>query len=241
MAVWRRQKAGEGALIGWAVVALAVHAAVLAGLAHLPASRPRGGEPLHVFEMVALPPAAPARPPSPSPAAPPLETMAPPVLVEAVRSARPAPVLPAPTAKPRPPRPATLPPPIPQEAAPRAVPTASPASAAASEVVPSAPAAAPAADEFVPADASPAYLRNPPPAYPLAARRRGVEGVVTVSAAVDAAGHPTAVTVIRGSGHAMLDRAAEQAVAAWRFMPARRAGIAVASTVEVPVRFTLDN
>lgn len=93
----------------------------------------------------------------------------------------------------------------------------------------------------MPADASPAYLRNPPPAYPLAARRRGVEGVVTVSVTVDSSGQPQVVSVLRSSGHPMLDRAAEQAVAAWRFVPARRAGVAVASVVEVPVRFSLDN
>jgi protein TonB len=74
-----------------------------------------------------------------------------------------------------------------------------------------------------------------PPVYPLAARRRGVEGEVVLRAEIDADGAPTAVNVIRGSGHAELDAAARAAVEKWRFQAPRGSG------VEIPIVFRLEN
>lgn len=84
-----------------------------------------------------------------------------------------------------------------------------------------------------------AALNNPRPAYPLAARRRGQEGKVVLRAQVTAEGHCAAVELKTSSGHALLDRSALQTVRQWRFVPARRGDLAVASWVEVPVTFRL--
>jgi protein TonB len=57
---------------------------------------------------------------------------------------------------------------------------------------------------------------------------------------VGADGHPSNVTLEKGSGAAVLDDAALEAVKHWSFVPARRAGHTVAATVDVPVRFRLN-
>ncbi|MBL8458292.1 MAG: energy transducer TonB [Zoogloea sp.] len=84
------------------------------------------------------------------------------------------------------------------------------------------------------------YLHNPKPAYPLLARRRGLEGVVRLDVRVSAEGIPIAVKVRESSGHESLDEAALTAVWHWRFSPARRGGEAVEGAVVVPVRFNLE-
>jgi protein TonB len=81
---------------------------------------------------------------------------------------------------------------------------------------------------------------NPPPEYPMLARRRGQQGQVLVRLEVAADGTAARAEVVRSSGVAALDRAARAAVARWRFQPARRGGRAVGATVEVPVVFRLD-
>jgi len=82
---------------------------------------------------------------------------------------------------------------------------------------------------------------NPIPRYPESARERGWEGVVVLSVSVGADGRADSVRVARGSGHAMLDAAALDAVRRWRFEPARRAGMPVAASVDVPIRFRLED
>lgn len=78
------------------------------------------------------------------------------------------------------------------------------------------------------------------PDYPVVAARKREQGTVLVRAEVDAGGKPTMVEVARRSGSRELDRAAVDAVKRWTFEPAIRDGKAVASTVQVPVEFTLD-
>ena len=80
---------------------------------------------------------------------------------------------------------------------------------------------------------------NPWPRYPAAARRRGVEGQVLVQVAVSAEGKVEGVELLRSSGNSLLDRAALEALARWRFEPARAAGQPVAGTLEIPVTFRL--
>lgn len=118
-------------------------------------------------------------------------------------------------------------------------PVAAPRMAGSAAVAPPSVRAEPMEPVFVPADASAAYLRNPPPVYPLAARRRGLQGVVVLTVEVDAEGRPGLVTVRKSAGHALLDGSAVAAVRGWRFVPATSGGRPVASTVEVPVRFKL--
>jgi protein TonB len=86
---------------------------------------------------------------------------------------------------------------------------------------------------------SAALLAHDTPRYPTAALRSGTEGTVMLRIAVDANGVPTDIGYAQRSGDRDLDRAALQAAQDWRFRPARRDGRAVASTVNVPVRFTL--
>ena len=47
------------------------------------------------------------------------------------------------------------------------------------------------------------------------------------------------VDLQRSSGYTRLDEAAQQAVRAWRFVPARRGDEAVPAWVVVPIEFTL--
>jgi protein TonB len=82
-------------------------------------------------------------------------------------------------------------------------------------------------------------LGNAPPVYPPAARRGGAEGRVVLRVRVDAGGHAETVDIVRSSGHDLLDEAARRAVAKWRFVPGRLAGLPVAASVDVPVVFRL--
>ncbi len=89
------------------------------------------------------------------------------------------------------------------------------------------------------ADREATVLNSIEPAYPVAAARARDEGTVFVRAEVDATGKPGNVEVARSSRSRDLDRAAVDAVKQWTFEPAIRDGKAVASTVQVPVEFTL--
>ncbi|MBI4565411.1 MAG: energy transducer TonB [Planctomycetes bacterium] len=86
--------------------------------------------------------------------------------------------------------------------------------------------------------ASPA--QNPPPEYPLIARRRGLEGCVVLRVRVSEEGHPLEVQVQSSSGHRCLDEAAIRAVKNWRFTPAKRGNAAIPSLCEIPIRFRLE-
>lgn len=83
-------------------------------------------------------------------------------------------------------------------------------------------------------------LQQPRPAYPPEAARAREQGIVLVRASIDASGHPDQVGVAQRSGSRVLDRAAVDAVRQWTFAPAIKNGKAVASTVQVPVEFSLD-
>ncbi len=82
---------------------------------------------------------------------------------------------------------------------------------------------------------------NEKPHYPLVARRRGIEGVVLLRVTVGAQGNVLEIKVERSSGHDSLDDSARKSVKKWRFVPARRNGVAVQASVTVPVRFRLAN
>ncbi|MDR2837151.1 MAG: energy transducer TonB, partial [Azonexus sp.] len=86
-----------------------------------------------------------------------------------------------------------------------------------------------------------AYLNNPKPSYPALSRRLGEEGAVKLRVLVTADGRAATVELVQSSNFPRLDEAARQAVAHWRFVPARRGGEAVEATVIVPVVFRLDN
>lgn len=83
------------------------------------------------------------------------------------------------------------------------------------------------------------YLKNPAPPYPETARLNRMEGTVLLEAEVDRFGAVNAVRIEKSSGHALLDEAALRTVQRWRFKPAAALGVAVESTVRIPIRFSL--
>ena len=91
-----------------------------------------------------------------------------------------------------------------------------------------------------PAGFNAAYLSNPAPRYPVAARRAGEHGTVTLRVRVTADGLASRVAVEKSSGSAHLDAAALEAVKAWRFTPARQGPDAVESWMLVPIVFRLE-
>ncbi len=101
--------------------------------------------------------------------------------------------------------------------------------------------ALPGPGEGVEGRASPRYSDNPRPAYPWRARVRGEQGVVLLSALVNEQGGVSDIRVMTSSGSPILDEAATSAVKAWRFQPGRRGTQAVASWVQVPIRFRLED
>ncbi|MBI4433086.1 MAG: TonB family protein [Candidatus Omnitrophica bacterium] len=89
-------------------------------------------------------------------------------------------------------------------------------------------------------EASPSYLKNPPPRYPESARSRGEEGTVWMLVQISKEGRALAVKVKKSSGFAELDQAALEAIERWKFLPARIGAITIESQVQIPVRFELD-
>jgi protein TonB len=95
------------------------------------------------------------------------------------------------------------------------------------------------AEKIVTGPAIPCYKSNLPPTYPHIARRRGYEGEVLLSVMISVDGTVDTLKVKESSGYPILDRAAMKAVTAWKFEPARRMGIPVPLSVDIPVRFVL--
>jgi len=85
-----------------------------------------------------------------------------------------------------------------------------------------------------------AYLSNPVPRYPLAARRNGEHGTVTLRVRVTREGAAAQVSLQHSSGSPHLDRAASDAVKNWRFVPARQGAQTIEAWVLVPVVFRLE-
>lgn len=85
------------------------------------------------------------------------------------------------------------------------------------------------------------YLLNPKPVYPDEARRRREEGLVVLAVQLDRNGCPGRIQIVQSSKFQMLDEAAVRAVNQWRFTPARFGRLAVASQIQVPIRFKLSD
>ena len=71
------------------------------------------------------------------------------------------------------------------------------------------------------------------------ARRRGLEGVVTIEAKIDISGKVNELRIFASSGHKILDKAALGAVRGWQFSPGTVGGRTQSMWVKVPVRFEL--
>jgi protein TonB len=109
--------------------------------------------------------------------------------------------------------------------------------AALAKSAPPSPPAPPAALTQARFDAD--YLQNPAPSYPAMSRRLGEEGRVLLRVHVDASGRPTQIEVKTSSGSSRLDQSALDAVARWKFIPARRGDEAISAWVQVPIVFNL--
>src|SRR6185436_459837 len=77
-----------------------------------------------------------------------------------------------------------------------------------------------------------------PPLYSDEAKRSRLEGIVTIAIHVDEAGRLTTAQIVNGLG-AGLDQNALVALRQWRFRPATRAGVPVATDAEVEIEFNL--
>ena len=173
-------------------------------------------------------------------------------LIEALKPPEPQPVAlpapppPPPQAKPTPTRPRPVLAMTPEQQAPTVdTPVVAAPVAVAPEPAPRPPvAAAPVASAPAPVVAArynAAYLNNPEPKYPPMSRRLGEEGKVLLRVRVTAEGLAAAVELEKSSNFERLDEAAKQAVARWRFVPARRGDEAIEASVIVPIVFRLDS
>ena len=87
--------------------------------------------------------------------------------------------------------------------------------------------------------AIPLYRSNPPPKYPVLARRRGFQGNVVLEVLVGRFGNVIDLRVLSSSGYPILDRAAKSSVKHWTFEPGMRGQEKVKMWVRVPIRFEL--
>lgn len=187
---------------------------------------------------------------APPPSAPPPVPPAP--------QSEPSTAIPAPPPPPAPPETADVPPPPPP--APPPAPAPSPPDAAPAEPTrpappanrPSEPAPAVRLGENgtagltndisgdIPASPDPS-APNLPPRYPAEAARRHQQGAVIVVVTVRPDGHAGGVAVAESSGFPLLDHAAQDAVARWRFRPELDSeGQPISSRMPIRVRFVLD-
>ena len=107
------------------------------------------------------------------------------------------------------------------------------------EAVPTAPPAPKAEEPITEPNGFAGYLNNPPPAYPKAAQRLGMQGRVLLRVHVLANGQVAAVEVRQSSGKTLLDEAAMAAVRSWTFAPAKRGNTPVDAWTQVPIDFKL--
>ncbi|HWA12164.1 MAG TPA: TonB family protein [Burkholderiales bacterium] len=156
------------------------------------------------------------------------------------RVVQPEPVPAPPPVEAAPPEPVPVPPP-PQPVVAAPEPTAITLPAAPAPVV-APPPPVPAEPEEVTlshATLAAMYLRNPKPGYPGASRRLGEQGTVYLRVFVTAAGNPDRVELKASSGFPRLDQSARDAVARWKFTPARRGNQDVDAWVVVPIKFSI--
>jgi periplasmic protein TonB len=237
----------------FAFLSLGLHLAVLAGLfAWSQYARPTGEAPdvqgaveLVLLEQQGTRATAPPPPPAPAPEivtpalseaqAQPLPPP-PPAPTEAAEEAEPLPLPPPP------------PPPVPQKEQP--APAKQHASTSPVQRAVEAPEinlngnnsetnALVSGDHVVPAGVD-ARFHNKEPVYPLEAVRRAQQGMVTLLIHVSPEGLAAGVDVVQGSGYVLLDRAARDAVVAWRFLPAVKDGQPIPFDMKLRVVFHLD-
>jgi protein TonB len=225
----------RGEVVALVLFSVALHGALAYRLAHASASASAVHEQQVVIEMISAPPPPPPEEPSP-----------------AAQPEKPAPITrKAEVHKPQPRTVAKLEPLVPEQApSPTnelpALPVGDEPSLAMASgkgtgavSAPSAPVVKAAPPLPVAAHEGANYLKNPRPAYPEIALRRGWEGQVLLRVRVSPEGRPTTITIVSSSGRDVLDQAATEAVRGWTFVPARQGNEATAGWVNVPIVFHL--
>lgn len=232
-----RQRAPDpNALLAWCCMgSLAAHLLLLYALPGWRQAQDTPPQPLNV--ELRQPPAPEIVPPKPLPP----ETRPLPREQPKPVAVKPEPVTPLPPRDERPPEPPRAPAlTAPPEAPPAPATFAVPAPEAKPAPPPEPPRLQPPPAPVTPPRSDAAYLNNPKPQYPLAARRRGDHGTVLVRVLVTAEGTAASVNLEKSSGFPALDEAAVNAVKSWRFVPARQGTQAVEAPYVVPVVFKLD-
>lgn len=86
-----------------------------------------------------------------------------------------------------------------------------------------------------------AYLHNDAPAYPALSRQFEEQGIVLLNVLVGADGKAQKAVINKSSGYARLDNAALKTVSKWNFIPAKQGENNVATWVQIPINFVLEN
>jgi len=86
---------------------------------------------------------------------------------------------------------------------------------------------------------SPGYAENPKPVYPLEAQQKGHEGKVVLAVEILPNGLVGEVQVDKSSGYETLDHCAVETVKKWKFIPAKKGGVAIPCWVNIPFKFQL--
>ena len=89
-------------------------------------------------------------------------------------------------------------------------------------------------------EARPIYRINPPPSYPIIARKRGYQGNVVLEVLIDKRGKVLDLRIFSSSGHSILDKTAIASVKKWLFEPGMRGSDKIEMWVRIPIRFKLN-
>lgn len=98
----------------------------------------------------------------------------------------------------------------------------------------------PARFELGQVDRGPLITSRVQPPYPYRARRRGIEGAVTVRFLVDRQGEVQNLTIVDSRPPGEFDRVVLETVPRWRFRPGVKDGERVETWVETTIRFRLE-
>ena len=83
-------------------------------------------------------------------------------------------------------------------------------------------------------------LAQIPPIYPMVAKRRNIEGWVTVRFMVDEQGQVGRITVLAAEPEGIFEQSVLRCIAGWRFKPGTVGGTPVKSLVEQTITFKLE-
>ncbi len=83
-------------------------------------------------------------------------------------------------------------------------------------------------------------LNNEQPQYPKISKKRGDEGRVLLEVFVESDGSVARVELVKSSSYGLLDKAAIDAIKKWKFIPAKKFGQYISSSVLIPVTFKLN-